>query len=335
MNYDESITRNDLLLRRLRLVSDIMEDYQQNIRSAFNLLELELSWIDSPHRQTQHQYSQGRHADARRNPIFSRTEEEPNALWNRAADLHRYFPNYARTQRTGSRRTSEPTQNRFIIDYLQQIHNNSEATGFTNEEIEMATTEIRFVDALATPENLTGETRTRTHPTPDGSLDPNAQNQCPITLDYFQPGQELLRVNGCGHLFSKPALIEWFNRHRECPVCRGRPVLRRRERVRNTRSTTTTPILFSATVELHNDTSSNDPSREASSQPASNVSAEQTNAVNTLISSLADGITNAFSRNEEYFEHEFTVALRDLMALSSPTSRMSLGTDASGSLPFS
>ena len=301
MNSDESTTRNDLLLRRLRLVSDIMEDYQDNVRSAFNLLELDLALVDPPQvrQRQQTQYLQGRRADFRGgNAGAYRT------AWNQPSDLHRYFPNYARNQRANSGQP-DLTQYRFAADYLQYLNqyaDNLEPAGFTNEQIEMATTEIQFV---AEPESR--------------------GNQCPITLDYFQPGQELLRVNGCGHLFSKPALMEWFNRHRDCPVCRGRPLMRRREQQ--------VPIVLSATVEFqHNDASFNYPS-PAPENPAasSSASTEQINAVNTLISSLADGITHAFTRNEEYYEQEFTVALRDLMALAATNHRV---VDSSGSLPF-
>lgn len=46
------------------------------------------------------------------------------------------------------------------------------------------------------------------------------QRQCPITLEAFEIGQEIRRINYCGHIFNNFALIEWFERNVRCPVCR-------------------------------------------------------------------------------------------------------------------
>jgi hypothetical protein len=46
------------------------------------------------------------------------------------------------------------------------------------------------------------------------------QRQCPITLAAFEIGQEIRRINYCGHIFDNDALIEWFERNVRCPVCR-------------------------------------------------------------------------------------------------------------------
>jgi uncharacterized Zn finger protein (UPF0148 family) len=46
------------------------------------------------------------------------------------------------------------------------------------------------------------------------------QRQCPITLEAFEIGREVRRINHCGHIFDNFALIEWFERNVRCPVCR-------------------------------------------------------------------------------------------------------------------
>jgi hypothetical protein len=46
------------------------------------------------------------------------------------------------------------------------------------------------------------------------------ENQCPISLDFFQNGDELCSINGCGHTFKKITLMEWFRRSTSCPICR-------------------------------------------------------------------------------------------------------------------
>ena len=66
----------------------------------------------------------------------------------------------------------------------------------TQEEIESATTQIPFSEL---PE---------TCPT------------CPITMETFTEESEILKINHCGHVFSKPAITRWFRNHVTCPVCR-------------------------------------------------------------------------------------------------------------------
>ena len=44
---------------------------------------------------------------------------------------------------------------------------------------------------------------------------------CPITLEYVQVGEPVMRINRCGHRFKEDALRRWFSNHQRCPVCRG------------------------------------------------------------------------------------------------------------------
>lgn len=44
---------------------------------------------------------------------------------------------------------------------------------------------------------------------------------CPITLEYVQVGEPVMRINRCGHQFKEAALRRWFSNHQRCPVCRG------------------------------------------------------------------------------------------------------------------
>ena len=45
-------------------------------------------------------------------------------------------------------------------------------------------------------------------------------NQCPISLEFFQTGDILCSITGCGHKFKRNALMEWFRHNSNCPVCR-------------------------------------------------------------------------------------------------------------------
>jgi hypothetical protein len=61
------------------------------------------------------------------------------------------------------------------------------------------------------------------------------ETRCPITMEDFVEGEEVLQIAGCGHYFKREALMEWFRRNHLCPVCRHRLL-----RSGGTRFTTTT-----------------------------------------------------------------------------------------------
>jgi hypothetical protein len=44
--------------------------------------------------------------------------------------------------------------------------------------------------------------------------------RCPISLDDFQPGEELCQIKSCRHIFKWESLQNWFSRNSHCPVCR-------------------------------------------------------------------------------------------------------------------
>jgi len=53
------------------------------------------------------------------------------------------------------------------------------------------------------------------------SSETNTQNtNCPITLDEFQEGEQVTRIEHCGHTFRRDAIQNWFQRNVRCPVCR-------------------------------------------------------------------------------------------------------------------
>lgn len=48
----------------------------------------------------------------------------------------------------------------------------------------------------------------------------NNEPRCPISLEDFTAGEEIVQIIGCGHYFKCNALREWFRRNMQCPVCR-------------------------------------------------------------------------------------------------------------------
>lgn len=73
-----------------------------------------------------------------------------------------------------------------------------EGRGLTNEEIR------RCTDSLVFEEGMEGLLST----------------VCPITMEEFVVGDRLLQLHECRHAFRERELVEWFQRHNTCPVCR-------------------------------------------------------------------------------------------------------------------
>lgn len=48
----------------------------------------------------------------------------------------------------------------------------------------------------------------------------NTQRRCPISWTQFENDTPVIRINGCGHIFSPDPLREWLSRHSTCPNCR-------------------------------------------------------------------------------------------------------------------
>ena len=43
---------------------------------------------------------------------------------------------------------------------------------------------------------------------------------CPITIENFEDGEQILVLNYCGHAFREEAIRNWFRSNVRCPVCR-------------------------------------------------------------------------------------------------------------------
>lgn len=43
---------------------------------------------------------------------------------------------------------------------------------------------------------------------------------CPIRSEEFVSTDQVLKINYCGHIFSKNELLQWFRRNHRCPICR-------------------------------------------------------------------------------------------------------------------
>ena len=83
-----------------------------------------------------------------------------------------------------------------------------EDESMTNAQMEQCTETYMYQPPVSvTPEDTT-------------VLEQDLHRTCPITLEDFEPGESLTKINVCGHVFRTAALRNWFMRHHQCPVCR-------------------------------------------------------------------------------------------------------------------
>jgi hypothetical protein len=228
-------------LMRIRLISDILEDYQDNIRRVLRLIETEQS-IVSQDASANHTYGN----------IFVNVDASSLTYENESSPVNPRPPTLsaALTPRVGvlANASSNPTfgnilvntndrgnvnnYNHFQPENPAPIHrtviSDSSRSEFSRYTHNALTYEDESSPDNPRPPTLSAALTPRfgvlatTPITWDASMH---QMQCPITWDSFTPGQSVLRINGCGHIFSRDAIIEWFRRRNHCPVCRALPVL--------------------------------------------------------------------------------------------------------------
>ena len=46
------------------------------------------------------------------------------------------------------------------------------------------------------------------------------ETRCPISFEDFAVGENICKINLCGHIFKRGPLHRWLNDHASCPVCR-------------------------------------------------------------------------------------------------------------------
>jgi hypothetical protein len=195
--YTESRTHEDLSEHRLYLlINEFMQDYyanmrlyQQNMRDVIQLIR-EFRTIPLRH------HPQSNHSFAFNDVNASR--EESNA-----AQIPNPLP------ATGIRNSVPRTTASFTYFIQPVITENEESTRLTNMQIEHAVERIVYDTSLS---NSYSENHANT--------DEVVVDRCPICLEDFQIGEQVLRIRVCGHIFKQPGLFRWFERNNHCPVCR-------------------------------------------------------------------------------------------------------------------
>jgi len=257
MMPNNQLQRWDLQTRRLRLISDLMEDYQENMRRAMRLIECEMGISSGMDVNMQ---NSARLRDVRNTSNVDEWLERVSQMTN-----NMYYPETAEERtdtqevpfRVSASITTNPTNIRRGFIYTQLL---DPQTDETNQG--MSILQVLNATQLMCYDLSMNETR------------------CPITWENFEQGQNILRINSCGHIFGHRALLQWFNNHTACPVCRT-------SLTENTTNSTNRTNATTATNRMRGLYDTNFLSNSFSSSSSSS------NAINQLVSGIINNLVNS------------------------------------------
>ena len=74
---------------------------------------------------------------------------------------------------------------------------------------------------VPTINDVYNSTSTYTYRTSENTSNADASdNICPIDRQPYVDGDEIIKINHCGHTFRRRNLLNWFTRRSTCPICR-------------------------------------------------------------------------------------------------------------------
>jgi hypothetical protein len=196
--HNQSRTHDDVSEHRLYLlINECMQDYygsmrlyQENMRDVIHLLREFRRTPATPYPNHSFPFPD---INTPQRPTTQPTQQIPNPP--PTTDNINNFP------------LSTTSFAYFIQPFVRE---NEEPVGLTNQQIEHAIERIVYDASMSNSYNAV---------TTDS--DDIVADRCPICLEDFQIGEQVLRIRGCGHIFKQPGLLRWFQRNNHCPVCRG------------------------------------------------------------------------------------------------------------------
>ena len=108
------------------------------------------------------------------------------------------------------------------------------------------TTRTSFSSNIPTLTDIYNSTSTYTFRATSTTTD-SSNNICPIDRQPYTDGDEIIKINHCGHTFRRRNLLNWFTRQATCPICRHdirtiAPTATTTTRDNTTNSTSITPL---------------------------------------------------------------------------------------------
>jgi len=276
--YNRNYQRYELQGRRLRLISDIMEDYQENMRRAFRLIGCELGISNHVFPNTRNVSNLNVDDWLDRVSHITTDMYSPESQEYERRGLHEEELPYSYTPPTPPTLNRSNVRRGFIYTQLLEPRTDQPTdTGITNEQIANATHLIQY----------------------DASMN---ETRCPITWDQFEPGQNILQINNCRHIFGHQPLMEWFQRHSRCPVCRASVLPTQSQQTNNTTNTTDESTL-----------SQPDPSGNSINNRSTTHTTSSSRAINQILSGILTSVNGAVNTESGYYESEFAFNMNDLL----------------------
>ena len=200
--YNSSFSENHEYLRTINRIIDTMDrtmtTYQNNMTLYLNIMNRTI--INLNNRETN------------RNQ-FRNTINIPYR--NTSPNVFNHIPrtNPLRPSQNIRTNVSQPVRYDHVLTYTLPYNRNN-IFGPNTEEL--FSNLFQNVVVRPTPEQIDNASE---HIVYDSSM--NLINQrCPITLEEFEVGNNLIRLNHCGHTFMENSFTNWFQSNVRCPVCR-------------------------------------------------------------------------------------------------------------------
>jgi hypothetical protein len=187
-------------LSLLREIINTLPDNQRNINTNAN---------NSNNTRTHDRPNVFTSPFARNIPLTPISTTRRNPLYNSPRPLNR------NTSNTTRHNAQQPERFDHVLTYTINSPNNL-FTNTNNNMADLFNSIFQNVVIRPTQEEINNATESIIYNT-DMEL---GQERCPISLENFHDGDQLLRIRHCGHIFGNLSLQSWFNSNVRCPVCR-------------------------------------------------------------------------------------------------------------------
>ena len=209
------------------------------------------------------------------NSINYRLRMNENRQPHQNRNSFRHFTNATAQRQNGN--------NSFIFSqWTQPLFNQTRPRILNQTQINQSTTTFTYSDQS---QELINETR------------------CPISLENFQNGDSLCQIIGCGHVFLRTNLMNWFRRSHQCPICRYDLMNNRPQQ--NAQSNETGP-------QENTETNQNNPSQQ---NTETNIQQNLEQEMYNLMQSFIDASISGLSSNYDISVN--SIPLNDISGLSS------------------
>lgn len=150
--------------------------------------------------------------------IIQQTLQADESPINREQPIQQSRPSPAYTYSYNLNRANTAQPNRYSDNIWTGLFSDRRNTATNRHQPELFTNLFQNVIVRPTAEELDRASEIVAY---SSDASNNFMNhRCPISLEEFQDGDQVRRINHCGHIFNEVSFQHWFHRNVRCPVCR-------------------------------------------------------------------------------------------------------------------